>query len=190
MAAIRGQLPPVPEPSRVHRSVVLKCRNLIDSKPKRVLRKFINQIHSFRNNLQEVGEGVQFGKWVNIPSHSRLGHYCYIGEGFDSPSPISVGDLCMISTDVQIVGSDHGIDNPTIPTRLDFRWEHKITVFEADVWVGHRVTILAGVKIGTGSVVAAGSVVTRDIPPNSIVAGVPARLIRNRFNADEAIQYS
>ena len=57
-------------------------------------------------------------------------------------------------------------------------------IIENDVWIGYRVTILSGIRIGNGAIVAAGSVVTRDVPPYSIVGGVPARIIRYRFNQE------
>lgn len=59
------------------------------------------------------------------------------------------------------------------------------TIVEDDVWIGHRATIVGPIKICSGSVVAAGSVVTTDIPPCEIWGGVPARKLRNRFNTEE-----
>lgn len=61
-------------------------------------------------------------------------------------------------------------------------------VIEDDVWCGTNVTILKGVTIGHGSVVAAGAVVTKSFPPYSIIGGVPAKLIKMRFSKDEASQ--
>lgn len=185
MAANRGPVPKVPEPMRVGSIVIDKCRARIDGPVKKTVRKAINFYHKFRDRIAEVGEGVQFGINTKIPPGSRLGHYCYIGSGFSSPSPINVGDLCMLSTSITIVGDDHGIANPHLPTRLDFRWKHKVTTIEADAWLGHGVILKAGITVGLGSVVAAGSVVVKDVPPNSIVGGNPARLIRSRFGPDD-----
>lgn len=53
-----------------------------------------------------------------------------------------------------------------------------------DVWIGSRVTILGGVTIGTGAIIAAGAVVNKDVPPYTIVGGVPAKIIRTRFSED------
>lgn len=58
-------------------------------------------------------------------------------------------------------------------------------IIESDVWIGCNVTILKGVTIGRGSVVAAGSVVTKSYPPYSIIGGVPAKVIKQRFTPDE-----
>ena len=60
----------------------------------------------------------------------------------------------------------------------------KRTVIGADVWVGARATIVAGVNVGVGAVIGTGSVVTRDVPPYAIVAGVPAKVIKYRFPED------
>jgi acetyltransferase-like isoleucine patch superfamily enzyme len=183
MAAKRGQPPPVASPMRVGDDVIRECRRVIDGRTKKFARKIINFCHKWRDGIAEVGEGVQFGKHVRVPTGSRLGHYCYIGAGFYSPSPVCIGDLSMLSTSVRIVGADHGIDNPERPTRLDFRWKHNITIIGADAWLGHDVVLKAGITIGLGSVVAAGSIVTKNVPPNTIVGGNPAKVIRERFNA-------
>ena len=58
-------------------------------------------------------------------------------------------------------------------------------VFEGDNWIGANVTVLRGVKIGKGAVVAAGAVVTKDVPAYSIVGGVPAKVIKNRFSEED-----
>jgi acetyltransferase-like isoleucine patch superfamily enzyme len=90
----------------------------------------------------------------------------------------------MIAQDTHFVGNDHGFGEPGIPMRLANLWEesrNKITIVESEAWIGQRSIILAGVNIGRGAVVAAGSVVTKDVAPYTIVAGVPARFIKNRF---------
>ncbi|MEX2606844.1 MAG: hypothetical protein WD708_05820 [Kiritimatiellia bacterium] len=70
---------------------------------------------------------------------------------------------------------------------MKYRWNdelldlvHKPIFIEDDVWIAGKVVITAGERVGTGSVIAAGAVVTRDVPPWSIVAGIPAKVIRNR----------
>ena len=62
-------------------------------------------------------------------------------------------------------------------------------IFEGDNWIGANVTILRGVTIGEGSVIAAGAVVTKDVPPFSIVGGVPAKVIKMRFTEEEIIEH-
>lgn len=189
MAANRGTPPKVPSPMRVDKVILKECAAQIDPPGKRLLRRYLNMFYKHFRGLSEMREGVQVQLKVRIPKGSRLGAYCYIGAEFYSPSPVCIGDLCMLSTKVHIVGSDHGINNPDLPTRLDFQWRHDITVIEPDVWIGHGAIIRSGVRIGTGSVVAAGSVVVKDVPPNSVFGGNPAKLIRNRFSANAWSDY-
>ena len=86
---------------------------------------------------------------------------------------IVIGDRCAISHDFTIMDSDgHSINGKQIV---------KPVQINNDVWIGTRVTVLKGVTIGDGAVVAAGSVVTKDVPPYSLVAGVPARVVKNNI---------
>ena len=70
----------------------------------------------------------------------------------------------------------------------NFHKERITTKIENDVWVGDSVIILPGVKVGTGSVIGAGSIVTKDVEPYTIVAGNPAKLIKKRFNNDRILE--
>jgi len=63
-----------------------------------------------------------------------------------------------------------------------------VTIIEDDVWVGYGATVLCGVRIGEGSIIGAGSLVTKDVKPYSIYAGVPARKVRDRFDDPEELQ--
>jgi len=185
----RGELPIPSEPMRACEQIIAICRSRIDSPFKRNLRSIINFCLRHKNRLSEIGEGFQLGVKTSVPVGSRLGRYAYIGKGFSAPSPVCIGDLCMISTRVTIIDNDHGINNVDLPIRLDFRWEHKITVFEGDVWVGHGAIIRSGVRIGRGAVIASGAVVTKSIEPYSVVGGNPARLIRKRFTDSEIAEH-
>jgi acetyltransferase-like isoleucine patch superfamily enzyme len=93
----------------------------------------------------------------------------------------------MFGADVSIVGADHRFDLAGTPMIFSGRPDLPETVIEDDVWLGGRSILMAGITVGRGSIIAAGSVVTRDVPPYSIMAGVPARLLRKRFDsaADE-----
>lgn len=88
-------------------------------------------------------------------------------------SKIQIGDGCAISENVVIRDSDnHVVENST----------GKMTspiIIENNVWIGINATILKGVTIGEGAIVAAGAVVTKDVPPHTLVGGVPAKIIRN-----------
>lgn len=87
----------------------------------------------------------------------------------------------MMGTDVTIITRNHRFDRTDIPMMEQGFEEERPVYIGNDVWIGDRVLILPGVHIGDGSIIAAGAVVTKDVPPYSIVAGVPARKIRDRF---------
>lgn len=117
----------------------------------------------------EIGEGLKIG------NHSNIGPYSYIGcSGY-----IEIGDNVMISPRVSIYAENHVFSRTDITIKA--QGVDKLFVkIEDDCWIAANSIILAGVTIGRGSVVAAGSVVTRDVPPCSVVAGVPAVVIKQR----------
>ena len=88
---------------------------------------------------------------------------------------VDIADLVMIGPNVNIITAGH----PLEPSQRRAYVEAKPIVIEKNVWIATGVTILGGVVVGENSVVAAGAVVTKDVPPNSVVAGVPAKVIRS-----------
>jgi maltose O-acetyltransferase len=103
-----------------------------------------------------------------------------MGNNCQLAANLIVGNDVMFASDVSVVGGDHKIDDIEGPIKNAGR----DTLLTAEVgdgsWIGHRVIILHGVKIGKGSVVAAGAVVTKNVEDYAIVAGNPAKLIRFR----------
>jgi acetyltransferase-like isoleucine patch superfamily enzyme len=99
----------------------------------------------------------------------------------------------MLARDVHFVGNDHGFEEVGVPMLIakpKDEMKRMLTIVESEVWIGQRATIFAGVKIGRGAIVAAGSVVTKDVPAYSIVAGVPAKVIRKRFmSCDDELEH-
>jgi acetyltransferase-like isoleucine patch superfamily enzyme len=90
-------------------------------------------------------------------------------------SGVDIGDEVMIGPNVNIITTGHALE----PSRRRAYVEAKPIVIENNVWIATGVTIIGGVTIGENSVIAAGSVVTKDVPANSLAAGVPARIIRS-----------
>lgn len=115
-----------------------------------------------------------------------LGNYVQFGNDCKIATHLSTGDYVLFAGGVMIVGrNDHSIDVPGKLIWDGSRRDDDKVVIESDVWVGAAVLILGGVHIGSGSVIAAGSVVTKNIPECEIWGGVPARKIRDRFHSTE-----
>lgn len=110
---------------------------------------------------------------VSIGAYSRINRDCTL----DVRGGLTIGDNVSISPQVAILTAQHGLADP------EFRVENRRVVIEDNVFVGTRATILPGVTLGRGSVVAAGAVVTRNVPPLAIVAGVPAKVVGERPEA-------
>ncbi len=122
----------------------------------------------------------------------EAGNYVFIGANAHLYANIKIGHFVMIASNVAIVGGDHQFNVVGVPIRFTGRdgMEELLTVIEDDVWIGHGAIIRAGTKIERGSIVAAGAVVTKDVPPYAIVAGVPAKVIRYRFTPEEQQQHN
>ena len=114
---------------------------------------------------------------VSIGANSRINRDCMI----DVRGGVTIGDNVSISPQVAISTAAHSAVDPA------FRVEIRPVVIEDNVWIGMRAMILGGVTLGRGCVVAAGAVVTKDVPPLTIVAGVPARPVGMR--PEEASHY-
>lgn len=151
---------------------------------------------AFRKVLSH-GDDLHLGAGTRIwaPSHVRMGNQVYVGKDVHIEANCQIGDFCLIANRVAIVGRhDHDFSAVGFPVRFSpwvgsmrfpSKYANEEAVIEDDVWLGFGSIILTGVTVGRGSVVAAGSVVTRDIPPYSIAAGVPAKVIGKRFDNRE-----
>jgi len=154
----------------------------------RLVRRFYSERR--RRNMRQLIEQ----KIVTIGRHSYGNPVIdtYLG----SEGKVIIGDFCSISKNVVFVTG--GIHPPewvsTFPFRIKFKMKNAFKdgmpatrgdiIVGSDVWIGTDVMILSGVNIGHGAIIAARSVVTKDIPAYSIAAGIPARVIRNRFTDD------
>lgn len=112
----------------------------------------------------DCGKNTVFGERVFINSGCR----------FQDQGGITIGDDAFIGHNVVLATLNHDIDPDKRATTAP-----RPIVIGTKVWVGANATILPGVRVGDGSIVAAGAVVTQDVPPNVVVAGVPARKIRD-----------
>lgn len=134
--------------------------------------------------LKRIAKNV--GKNVNIEQHVVFGEEFEIGDnstvGFRSDiyGPVKIGKDVMIGPEVAIYTHNHKHDEIDIPMIKQGYTENKPVYIEDNVWIGRRVLIMPGVCIGTGSIVAAGTVVTKNVEPYSIVGGNPAKIIKYR----------
>lgn len=124
-----------------------------------------------------------------------VGRYTYGGIrviNYNKKERLKIGSFCSIAQEVTfILNADHRVDTlSTFPFKVKVLGENLEgfskgdIIVDDDVWIGYRATIMSGVHIGQGAVVAAGAVVTKDVPPYAIVGGVPAKVLKYRFEPE------
>lgn len=148
----------------------------------------------------QIDKGFYSGARVKIWGKQKIiiGKNFYIGRDSFIESDVIIGDNVIWANRVALVGRyDHHYQQLGMPVRLSmqirdagYNWKGLdiITVIENDVWVGYNSTILSGITIGEGSIIAAGSLVTKNVEPYYIYAGSPAKKIKGRFETNEDLQ--
>jgi acetyltransferase-like isoleucine patch superfamily enzyme len=117
----------------------------------------------------------QLGKGLVVGNNTGLGHYTFI----NAQGGVEIGDDVIMGSHVSILAENHEFSSLDEPIRLQ-GVSRKGIVIESNVWIGANVTILDGVRIHSGSVIGAGSVVTKSIPPNSLAVGTPCKVVKTR----------
>jgi len=133
-----------------------------------------------RNSLVMHGSVLHVYNFRDLPRAGIwIGDECLVGEYnvIRGQGGVRIGNRVYTSPMVQLIAVNHVFDDPTRPFVEQGITAEGITV-EDDVWIGSGAVVTDGVTIGRGAVVAAGSVVTRDVPPHTVVGGVPARVLR------------
>ena len=144
-----------------------------------------------------IGIGFHAGLGVRLWARNELkiGSYFYMGHGSIIQTDCNIGNYVMFGNNVAVVGKyDHNFQEIGKPIRLasqirevSYHWkgENLKTTIGDDVWVGYGSIIMSGISIGNGCIIAAGSVVTKNLDPYWIYAGVPAKKLRKRFETLE-----
>lgn len=156
-------------------------------------------MYGYRKLFRTCGKNVIFypTKSDFLYQNISIGNNVFIGPGASfiaSISRIVIGNNTFFGPNVTIRGGNHS-SHIVGKLMADYKIEDKLTtddepvIIEEDVWVGTGAIILKGVKISRGSIIAAGAVVTKNVPPYSIFGGVPAKLLKFRWGIDEILKH-
>jgi acetyltransferase-like isoleucine patch superfamily enzyme len=143
-----------------------------------------------RLRLSAVHRTFLAGGYSSISRDFIAGAYSYVGPGCLISPGVEIGPYTMLGPGVKVVGNDHIFDLAGRAAIFSGRPPFKRTKIGSDVWIGANAIIMAGINIDDGAIIAAGSVVTRDVGAFTVVGGVPARFIRKRFNEEQARQHT
>lgn len=166
-----------------------------------LLHRLYNKIYipHYKKRMAKCDEDVHFDPWNSVFTYESMyvGSHVNIGYHADfvaTRSKIIIKDHVVFGPHVSIRGGDHRTDVvgrfvDTITDDEKIPENDQDVIFEGDNWIGMNSTILKGVTIGRGCVVAAGAVVNKSTPPYSIVGGVPARVLKMRFTPEKIIEH-
>lgn len=131
---------------------------------------------------EECGQDVivKGGCYLGTGRNLRVGDRSQLGQNAKIDPDVTIGNDVLMAPDVMILTTRHAFENPEIAINQQGTLPRKSVVIGNDTWIGARSIILPGVTIGNGAVVGAGSIVTRDVPPYTVVGGNPAKIIRPR----------
>ena len=134
-----------------------------------------------RRIVRSLGVGVNIERFAKFTPELSIRDHSGIGINACINGPVTIGKDVMMGQDVIIYTTRHNDDRVDVPMRNQGMKEVSPVSIEDDVWIGGRVIVLHGVTIGRGSIIGAGSVVSKSIPEYSVAVGAPARVVRNRM---------
>lgn len=143
-----------------------------------IISKKIRQIAG-RLLFAKCGKNVDVGRRCKMSFNIKLGNRSSIGDNSYLQGDIQIGDDVMMAPQVMLIAENHNFSNLNIPMNRQGSTKKGI-IIEDNVWIGARAIILDGVRIGEGSIIGAGAVVTKSTDKNTIVGGSPAKLIKTR----------
>lgn len=139
------------------------------------------RVARLRADLKACGDGVSFGRnvMVRTPGSVTIGSGCHLNDFVHilGAGGVELGNHVFIANHASIISLTHPVD---VVSLAEAAYVYKPVAIDDDVWIGAHAVILPGVRLGRSCVVAAGSVVTKDVEPYSVVGGTPARLMRHK----------
>lgn len=137
------------------------------------------RVFCVRRFIRRCGSDIEIGPNVTLSAESEIGDHVQLNAGCRLPGCV-IGDYALIAPECYAVARNHTFDDPTTPIAEQGYGVEAPARIGKDVWIGARAMLLPGVTIHDHAVVAAGAVVTHDVPEYAIVAGVPARIMKYR----------
>lgn len=138
------------------------------------------RVSTARKFMIHVGNNVNIEKGARVTSNCSVGDNSGIGINAKLHGTVLIGNDVMMGPDCIIYTQNHAYGRTDIPMHQQGFSEEKPVTIGNDVWIGGRVIILAGISIGNGAIIGAGSVVTKDVPGYAIVGGNPAKVLKYR----------
>ena len=144
-----------------------------------------NVLNALVEGRLEIGAGtlLEPGVWITAPGDARvrIGRGCFLNLGVmvAAMELVEIGDHCMLANGCFVSDASHRFDDPALPVTWQGFTTKGPTRIGANCWLGANVVVTTGVTIGERCVVGANSVVTSDLPPFSVAAGAPARVLRS-----------
>ena len=133
-----------------------------------------------RGIAKKVGKNVNIEKGAHFTPDLVVGDNSGVGIDAEMNGPITIGKDVMMGPEVIVYTSSHAHSRTDISMMKQGFEEPRPVTIGNDVWIGRRAMIMPGVTIGDGCIIAAGAVVTRSTPPYTIIAGVPAKVVKSR----------
>lgn len=158
-----------------------------------------------KRNLKVCGQNVRISKDCMLQGNIEIGDNVTIGYGnyfVSAGATLYIKDNVVFGPNVTIYTGDHpvniigkhiseisGFDKKKLVEKIGVNPWDKDVIIESGCWIGTRAIILKGVTVGRGSIIGAGAIVTKDVPPYSIYTGIPKQNIRQRFNSEEIMEH-
>jgi serine acetyltransferase len=147
------------------------------------LRSWLMAWRRWRHGLKNVHATFYMAPTASVATDLMAREYSFVNIRCIVGPRVRLGRYVMLAPEVVIIGGDHRFDVPGRPIIFSGRPTLPDTVIEDDAWIGYRAIVMAGVRVGRGAIIAAGAVVTNDVPAFEIHGGVPARRIGERFRS-------